>query len=144
MGKKPIGNRNKTSKTIDFNFVERSFGRLYHLYKRWSWIDPYYSVAFVYGALIAATTKFVFAVLYYISGNELLAFRLHPTIVILSFIIWGTYYYFHRNKVHYREVIDMLPEKYSIKDYLVMGVIFLMFSTWFIGPIVYKMGSNIH
>jgi len=144
MGKESTGNRSYDNKTVVFSFVDISFGRLYNLYKRWSWIDPYYSVAFVYGILIAFTTKFIFAVLYYISGHDILAFRLHPALVIVFLIIGVTYYYFHRNKVHYREVIDTLPEKYSIKDYLVMGVVVLMFSTWFISPIIYKYGTNIH
>jgi hypothetical protein len=144
MGKKTNGTGACDNQTLTLSFVEISFGRLYNLYKRWSWIDPYYSVAFVYGALIASTTKFMIAVLYYLSGNDFLAFRLHPALVIFSLIIWLTYYYFHRNKVYYRKIIARLPEKYSIKDYLVMAIVVLMFSTWFISPVVYKWGANIH
>jgi len=144
MGKKSNGIRNFDNKTVVFSFVDISFGRLFNLYKRWSWIDPYYSVAFVYGVLVASSINFIFAVLYYISGHDLFAFRFYPTWLILFLFVWVIYYYFHRNKVRYREVINKLPENYSIKDYLVMGVVILMFSTWFISPVIYKWGSNIH
>ncbi len=144
MGKKSYGIENYHNKAVAMNFIEISFGRLYQLYKRYSWIDPYYSVAFVYGVLIASSINFLIALIFYYTGNKLFEFNFFPNGVILFIFVELIFYFFYKNKERYTESIKNLPRGYSRKDYLIMGIVFLMFSTWFLGPIVYKMGSNIH
>jgi hypothetical protein len=124
--------------------LDISFGRIYKLYLKWGNADAYYHTAFVHGVLLASFINFLIGILYYFTGYQLFRFSLFPVGVFLAIVIGFVVFYFYRNKSYYVESTKWLSNRFTKDDWITIGLNIILFSTWFISPIVYKWGTNIH
>ncbi len=110
---------------------------MYHLYLKWGDVDAYYHTAFVQGVLIASSINFLIALGYYYTRNSIFQFSLYPVGLLLVTVIALVVFYFHRNKKHFVDSNKRLSKVLTKDDWIVIIIMALMFSTWFITPFLY-------
>jgi len=124
------------------DYLRISFGIIYRFYKRWGDADAFYHTAFVHGVLLASTVNFLISIALNMTGNPMFRFGLFPVGVVLISIIGLVIFYFHSNKDLFIESSLNYPKKRSKKEWFVIMSLLLMFSTWVLAPILYKMGAT--
>lgn len=122
-------------------FIDKFFCHVYKQYSKWNNIDPYDHSAFVVGVLIASLLNCINAVLFNLLKKEVFKFNLSTTGIFLLLIVILFIFYFHRRK----QDLESCNKK-SILTKFERGVIniliLMMLASWFITPILYKVGLN--
>ena len=117
-------------------FLDISFGLIYQFYLKYGDFDAYYHTAFVQGVLLASSINFLREMAYYFTKNPIFKFSLYPVGVMLVIVIASVVFYFHRNKNYYVDSNERLSKVLTKDDWIVIMIMGIMFSTWFITPFI--------
>ena len=122
-------------------YIDILFVRLYRFYENWSEPDPFYTTSFVLSTISTSVINLFISVLYYITGYHFLTFKLFPVGILLIVIVVTGIYYFYKKKSYYLKlIISDFPKQHSKHNYVATIILIIMFLSWFIAPIFYKLG----
>lgn len=124
------------------DYVIISFGRMYQFYSKWGDADAFYHTAFVHGVLVASTVNFLIAIVFNLTGCSFFRFGLYPVGIFLIIIIGMVTFYLHTQRATLLDSSLKLPRQRSRKDWHVLAFKIVMFSTWILAPVFYKIGVS--
>lgn len=116
-------------------FLDNLFYIIYSLYTKWKDFDAFYHSAFVVGVLFASSFTFLLK-LFFITKNKIFDFELLYMYAMWFSIIAIFIYYYYRRK---NKLIDFYSKNKGQlnRNYILYYIVLvLMFSTWFLTPII--------